>query len=298
MRRWIKRIAWMLIAIVALVIGTAATGVLMAQRKLDRRVAVQVAPIALPVDAASLEHGRYLYLSRGCAECHGAGGGGREFINDGKGMRAAGPNITPGGVTASYAVVDWVRTVRQGVKPDGRPVFIMPSEDFNRLTDADLGALVAYVRSLPPLPAHAAVFEIPVPVRALYGFGVITDAAEKIDHDLPPAQPVPKAVTPAYGASVANMCMGCHGAGLSGGRIPGTPPDWPAAANLTPGAGSVMGRYASAEAFVAMLRSGKRPDGSSIQVMPFESLAVLDDTDARAVYAYLQTVPARPAGQR
>ncbi|WHZ10655.1 MAG: Putative diheme cytochrome c-553 [Burkholderiaceae bacterium] len=298
MRRWIKRIAWLLIAIALLVIGTAATGLLMAQRKLDRRVDVQVAPIVLPTDAASLEHGRYLFLSRGCAECHGANGGGREFINDGKGMRAAGPNITPGGVTAKYAVVDWVRTVRQGVKPDGRPVFIMPSEDFNRLTDADLGALVAYLKSLPPLPARAAVFEIPVPVRALYGFGVITDAAAKIDHGLPPAQPVPKAVTPAYGAYVANMCMGCHGAGLSGGRIPGGPPDWPPAANLTPGAGSVMGRYASAEAFVAMLRSGKRPDGTSIPVMPFGSLAVLDDTDARAVYAYLQTVPARPAGQR
>jgi cytochrome c553 len=94
------------------------------------------------------------------------------------------------------------------------------------------------------------------------------------------------------------MCLGCHGPGLSGGKIPGGPPQWPAAANLTPGEGSVMGRYPDAASFLAMLRSGKRPDGSAIQVMPFESLAKMSDVDAQALYAYLKTVPARAAGQR
>jgi hypothetical protein len=47
-----------------------------------------------------------------------------------------------------------------------------------------------------------------------------------------------------------------------------------------------------------MLRSGKRPDGTPITVMPFESLRALNDVDAQALYAYLQTVPARPFGQR
>ena len=47
-----------------------------------------------------------------------------------------------------------------------------------------------------------------------------------------------------------------------------------------------------------MLRSGRRPDGSTIAVMPFASLRELNDTDAHAVYAYLKTVPARSAGQR
>ncbi len=70
-------------------------------------------------------------------------------MNDGKGMRLAGPNITPGegNVVARYTPEDRVRTLRHGVKPDARPVFVMPSEDYNRLTDEDLGALVAYVKS-------------------------------------------------------------------------------------------------------------------------------------------------------
>jgi cytochrome c553 len=98
---------------------------------------------------------------------------------------------------------------------------------------------------------------------------------------------------------VANSCIGCHGAHLSGGKIPGGPPTWPAASNLTPGKGSAMLRYPTPELFMAMLRSGHRPDGTAISpVMPFASLARLNDTDARALHAFLKTVPPRDAGQR
>jgi mono/diheme cytochrome c family protein len=125
----------------------------------------------------------------------------------------------------------------------------------------------------------------------------IKDAAEKIDHTLPPAQPVEAGVNVKHGAYVANMCIGCHGAHLSGGKIPGGPPDWPAAANLTPGEGGVINaRYKDPTAFIAMLRSGKRPDGTSIAVMPFESLGKLNDVDAQALHAYLLTVEPRRAG--
>jgi hypothetical protein len=103
-------------------------------------------------------------------------------------------------------------------------------------------------------------------------------------------------VTVEHGAYVANMCLGCHGDKLSGGKIPGGPPDWPAAANITPGEGSVMPRYPDVAAFQAMLRSGKRPDGTPIQVMPFGSLSKLSDVDAQALYAFLKTVPAQKAG--
>lgn len=298
MRRWIKWGAWVLAVVVLLVVATAVLGTQLAERKRVRQISVSVQPVALPTDAASLQQGRYLFMTRGCAECHGANGGGRDFINDGKGMHMAGPNITPGGVVAHYRPEDWVRTIRHGIKPDGRAVFIMPAEDYNRFTDADLGALIAYLKSQTPLSGGAAVVELPLPVKVLYGFGAIQDAAEKIDHALPPAQPVAVGVTVAHGAYVANMCIGCHGSGLSGGKIPGGPPDWPAAANLTPGDGSVLGRYPDAAHFIAMLRSGKRPDGSAIAVMPFNSLGRLSDTDAQAVYAYLKTVPARPHGQR
>ncbi len=298
MKTWVKWTSGTIVVLGLAAMGAALVGQQMAERKRMRQISVPVTAVAYTRDASALVRGKYLFESRGCTECHGAHGAGRSFVNDGKGTHIAGPNITPAGVVAKYQPVDWVRTIRHGVKPDGRPVMVMPSEDYNRFTDDDLAAVVAYVRSLPPVKGGGkAVVELPLPAWVMYGFDVIPDAAQRINHALPPAQPVPAGVTAAHGAYVANMCIGCHGENLSGGKIPGGPPDWPASANLTPGEGSAMVRYKDAAQFLAMMRSGKRADGSAIRVMPFDSISKINDTDLQALHAYLQTVPPRPAGQ-
>jgi mono/diheme cytochrome c family protein len=297
MKSWVKWSSGAVLVLGLAAMAAAVVGQQLAERKRHRVISVPVTAVAYAGDAQALARGKYLYESRGCMECHGADGAGRTFMNDGKGTHIAGPNITPAGVVAGYQPVDWVRTIRHGVKPDGRPVIVMPSEDYNRFTDVDLAALVAYVRSLAPVKGGGkAVVELPLPAWVMYGFDVIPDAAQRINHTLPPAQPVAAGVSVAHGAYVANMCIGCHGAGLSGGKIPGGPPDWPAAANLTPGEGSALVRYKDADQFVAMMRSGRRPDGTVIQVMPFESIAKMDDVDLPALYAFLKTVPPKPAG--
>ena len=297
MKAWIKWTSGAVVALALAAMGAAVVGQQLAERKRQRVISVPVTAVPYADGAEALARGKYLYESRGCADCHGLNGAGRTFLNDGKGTHIAGPNITPAGVVARYQPVDWVRAIRHGVKPDGRPALVMPSEDYNRFTDADLAALVAHVRSLAPVQGGGkAVVELPLPAWVMYGFDVIPDAAQRINHSLAPAQPVAPGATLAQGAYVANMCLGCHGEGLSGGRIPGGPPDWPAAANLTPGEGSAMTRYKDEAAFSAMMRSGKRPDGSPIQVMPFESLSKLDAVDLPALYAYLKTLPPRAAG--
>jgi hypothetical protein len=134
---------------------------------------------------------------------------------------------------------------------------------------------------------------LPLPARVLYGFGAIDDAADRIDHTLPPATEVAEGVNVEHGKYVANMCLGCHGAQLAGGRIPGSPPDWPAAANLTPAPGAAMERYGQVDAFLRMMRTGARPDGSRIQVMPFNSLREMSETDLRALHLYLRSLPPR-----
>jgi mono/diheme cytochrome c family protein len=298
MKKWIKWTGATLAALVVLAAGVVALGYQMGERKMARKIDVVVTAVPYTTDAQAVERGKYLFESRGCVDCHGANGGGRDFVNDGKGLRIAGSDITSAGATARYKPEDWVRTIRHGVKPNGQPALIMPSEDYNRFTDQDLASLVAHVRNLPPAKGAAAVIELPVPVRVLYGFGAIPDAAEKINHTLPPAQPIPVAVNAQHGAYVANMCVGCHGEQLSGGKIPGGPPNWPPAANITPGEGSAMERYKDAGAFIAMLRTGKRPDGTPIKVMPFESLAKVNDVDVQALYEFLKTVPPKPFGHR
>jgi mono/diheme cytochrome c family protein len=302
MKRWIRNSLLAASGLLALATAAVALGHHQAGARLARTVDLPRHALALRDDAPTLERGRYLYLSRGCADCHGAKAGGRVFLDDAKsGLRLAGPNISPGpdSAAAGYQGADWERALRHGVKPDGRPLMVMPSQDFARWTDADVVAVASYLRSLPAQPGGPAVIDLPLPVRVMYGLGVIPDAASRIDHTLPPAQPVPEGVTVEHGRYVAQSCIGCHGDGLSGGRITGGPPDWPAAANLTPGEGSVMPIYRDAAAFRAMMRTGKRPDGSAVSpVMPFEALAQMSDTDLDATYLYLKGVPPRKSGGR
>jgi len=297
-KRALKWIGWVIGVLVVLGIALVLAANLAFDRKRDRVIALDVGGVTVVADEAALARGKYLFASRGCGDCHGANGAGHVFIDDpAGGLRVRSPNITPGGVAGGYSEADWVRVIRHGVRKDGHAVLIMPSEDYNRLTDADVAALIAYLRSLPSMPGGAAEFNVPLPLKALYGFGVIKDAAEKIDHGLPPAQAVAEAVSPEHGKYVANMCLGCHGEHLSGGKIAGGPPDWPPAANLTPGEGSIMPVYDTPEKFKAMFRSGKRPNGTSVAVMPFGSLRALNDTDVEALYLYLKTLPPRPFGQ-
>jgi mono/diheme cytochrome c family protein len=302
LRRWLRFTLIGLAGLLAAGATAVAFGHWNAGVKQARTVDVPRRAVPLSHDPATLERGRYLYLSRGCADCHGAKAGGRVFVNDEKsGLKLAGPNISPGpdSPTARYSAEDWERALRHGVKPDGRPLMVMPSQDFERWTDADVGAVASFLRSLPPQAGGAAIVELPVPARVLYGLGVLDDAAARIDHAQAPAQPVPEGVTLEHGRYVAQSCIGCHGAGLSGGKITGGPPDWPAAANLTPGEGSAMPAYADATAFRRMMRSGKRPDGSVVSpVMPFEALAQMSDTDLDATYLYLKSLAPRKAGGR
>jgi mono/diheme cytochrome c family protein len=287
-------------ALALLAIALVLAGKTMGERKMARIITIPVAPLVLTAASPSLEQGRYLYATRGCADCHGASGAGKEVINSG-GMLVISPNITLGSnsATAGYQVSDWVRTLRHGVKPSGRPVMIMPSEDYNRLTDDDLAAIVAWVRQLAPVAGRRALVRLPLSVKLQYGVGQVRDAAEMIDHALAPQLPVTAGISLAHGAYVAHSCVGCHGATLSGGKIPGSPPDWPAPANLTPGPGSAMQRYPTPESLIAMMRSGTRPDGSAIsKVMPFGSLGQMSEVDVRALHRYLQSLPPRAAGGR
>ena len=298
MGKWLKRAGVLAVVLVLLAAAAAFTGLRMADSRMQRKVDIPVRPVAWASDAAALERGRYLFSSRGCVDCHGANGAGRTFAEDPGGLHIKGPNISPGpgSVVAGYQPDDWVRAIRHGVAPGGRPLMVMPSEDYNRFTDADLAALVAYVRSLPPAAGGPAIVQLPLPARVLYGFGAIEDAAAKIDHTLPPAQPVAEGVNAQHGAYVANMCLGCHGPQLAGGRIPGGPPDWPPAPNLTPGEGTVMVRYADADSLLRLFRTGKRHDGSDVKVMPFGSLKEMNETDVRALHLYLRGLQPKPQG--
>lgn len=284
----------------ALVLAVATTWVHFASRsRLERRFTVTPKPVALPTDATALARGRHLAQTRGCNECHGQDYGGNKVIEDGAMGRVHGPNLTrgKGGRVAAWTDADWVRAIRHGVAPDGAALFLMPAEEYQHLAAADLGALIAFLKSVPPVDRERVPVELGPVARVLVATDKIKLPAAVIDHANVNPQAVAAGITPEYGRYVAATCIGCHGPNLSGGKIEVGPPDWPEAANLTPHAGGQLAKWSEAE-FLTAIRTGKRPDGSAINpVMPI-AFGRMDDVELKAIYVYLKTLPAVPKGVR
>lgn len=267
-------------------------------RHADRRYAIAGATLPDSAETEAVEHGRHLALTRGCVDCHGADLAGKVFLDAPPGRFDA-SNLTGGGRGARYDLALFERAVRHGVGPEGQPLRFMPSSDYAGLSDADVVALYAFVHGLPPVTRELPPTQVRPLGAVLFLFGQFPlFAAEQIDHARrAPAAAPPAAVDAVYGRYVAQTCTGCHGAGLSGGHVPGTPPDFKDAANLTPHETGLKG-WTEAD-FLRALDEGKRPDGGAIdKFMPWETFGKLDAVEKKALWAYLQTVPAKPRGDR
>jgi mono/diheme cytochrome c family protein len=251
---------------------------------------------AAPGGAAAVARGQRLALTSGCTDCHGTDFGGHVILDEPLIGRVAGPNLTSARLTSTFTDADWERAVRHGVRRDGRPLLFMPAHEYAHVADDEIAAIVAYVRSVPAVRR-----EVPSTVagplgRLLYLMGQVAFVpAERVAHARAHASSVPPAPTAAYGAYLAAGCTGCHGATYAGGSIPGAPPDWPPAANLTPAG---LGMWTE-EDFRRALREGRRPDGSTIRPpMPIAATRHLNDVEVSALWAYLRTLTPRQTGDR
>ena len=293
----VRRLGIILVVLVLLIVLTGAAIYVVSGRSLGKTWAVTPAPLTIPGDSATLARGRHLVTVRLlCADCHTADLGGQVVIDGMPFGRFVSSNLTPGGVGASYTDSDWVRAIRHGIRPDGKSLLFMPSDVFANLGAEDLAAVVAYIKSVPPVTRALPVTELGPVGRML----VATNKAplvmaELIDHDAPvPTMPA-EGESEEYGRYLVATggCMACHGKNLSGGKIAGGPED-PPATNLTP---TGIGEWSEADFFRAF-REGKRPDGTDIKpFMPWQTLRQMSDSELRAIYRYLKTVPARPYGE-
>jgi mono/diheme cytochrome c family protein len=249
--------------------------------------------------ARAIERGKHLLESRYvCTECHGANLGGGTMIDDPAIGTVLGPNITTGrgSVALAYGPSDWDRAVRHGVAPSGRPT-LMPAQDFQRMSDQELSDLLAYIGTMPPVDSEVAPLRIGPLGRVLLALGQIRFAADEIpSHDAPHAVVPPATDASAdFGGHLAGVCVGCHGADLSGGPIMGGDPSWPTAANLTPHADGLAAW--SYEDFLRAMREAKKPDGTDLlpPMGPVTNFTRnMSDTELQALWMYLQSLPATP----
>jgi cytochrome c553 len=210
--------------------------------------------------------------------------------------RVVAPNLTRAGVGASFQDADFVRAIRHGVDPSGRQLWVMPADDYNHLSDDDLAALIAYLKSLPASPATLPDSQIrPLGVVLFAASELDLVPAEKIDRSAPRPPAVSVDLSPAYGQYLSTIagCARCHGPGLSGGVVPGAAPGARPAANLTQ---TGLGNWTEAD-FLRAMRTGRRPDGSAIDTsMPWPYFAQMSDLELRSIWQFLGVVPPRPTG--
>ena len=290
MKRVFKFLGYLLGAVLLLAVIAVAAVYVLSARKLGRSYEVAVKPVAMPTDADAVLRGRHIAETRGCVDCHGQDFGGAKVIDDPAVGLMWGSNLTAGrgSRTAGFTDADWVRAIRHGVSKERRGLVLMPSLEYAHFSDADLGALIAYLKTVPKVDRDSVPVKVGPVARALMLAGEIKIAAEHIDHAglLPPV--VTPGITVDYGRYLAVGCTGCHGEQFAGGRIAGAPPDWPLSRNITP-AGD-LARWTEAD-FLKVLETGVRPDGKQLSpVMPL-AFGKMNDVEKKALWTYLKTLP-------
>jgi mono/diheme cytochrome c family protein len=284
----------LLLAVAAVYVGSGA--------RINQTYQIPDEPIVIPTDAASIQRGQRLATTIAqCVDCHGDNLAGKEFLNAPGIGRFYSANLTSGvgGAGRTYTDADWVRALRHGVGQDGKSLLIMPSKNFNALSPEDLGALIAYVKSVPPVDNVLPPSDIQVLGRALYLAGQIEAFhAESIDHGAPTAPAPPAGPTAEYGRYLVRVggCVDCHGPNLSGGPITGAPPEIPPASNITPG--GEISAWTDAQ-FIETMRTGVNPAGKQLHpFMPYKYIGRLSDDELRAMFLYLESLEPLPYATR
>jgi cytochrome c553 len=251
--------------------------------------------LTIPTDAASVARGQHIIEAiTPCTECHGEGLSGDVMVDESGIATIYASNLTSGlgGVGSRYEDEDWVRAIRHGVDETGEGMWLMPSEYWNFIGDDDLVAMVAYIKSLPPV-------DNTVPDRSLGPVGKIL-VAVGLFGELIPAQTIEhnasRAATPASGPTVEYGrylvaiagCSVCHGDDYGGD----TTPDGIAAPNIS--SSGTAGTWTTAQ-FMQTLRTGETPGGASLngEEMPWGIYGNMTDEELTAVFLYLNTQSAQ-----
>jgi mono/diheme cytochrome c family protein len=242
----------------------------------------------MPVDnTAVIARGEYVATIAGCMTCHSpdrsrplAGGPIDKWLA---------PNITPDKETG---IGNWkdeqvIAAIRQGVRYDGvRLLPIMPYASYHRMTDDDAKAVVAYLRAQPPIHHRVG--------RSKAG------GMRPIEMEAPVGNVDPRDSAKGHGRYLAALmhCSGCHTQGrdeyaggmafkLDDGKTILSP-------NITSDPDTGIGRWSSDD-IVRAVKTMTLPDGNRIRgpmAKYAEAWSKLSEEDARALAAYIKSVPA------
>lgn len=280
-RTWVKLVGGIPAALLTLALGAGTTMALVGYSKLN---ATHNNPVRNYTIAATQEQiSRGEKFARVCAGCHSPNGqlplSGQNFMEGAPFGTFYAPNLTQ----AHFK--DWsdgeiIRAIREGVSKNGRSLLIMPSNVFHSMSDEDVQAIVAYLRSQPADKPNTPANNLNVVGAIMFG------ALNNVQTAQPPIENTVSAPaagsTAAYGEYLTTVggCKECHGQNLSGGKSPDSGAATP---NLTQ-----VGKTWSEEDFIKTFRTGVTPDGHTLgEGMPWKDFEKFSDDDLRAIHRYL-----------
>ena len=256
------------------------------------------------------KRGEYLAAAAGCIGCHTETREGAVPYAGGRALKTPfgtfyGPNITPdpqAGI-GRWTPADFMRAMREGRRPDGAHYFpALPYPSFTRISDADLGDLWAYLRTLKP----AAQPSRPHELGFFYRWRFLVAVWKWLFFTPGPLRPDPgksAAVNRgAYLVQALGHCGECHtprnflGApkkdrSLAGAKLG----ENTSAPNLTP---TRLKRYDDGE-LKDILKSGLFPDGDvlgdTMSEVVRNTTSKLTPPDLDALVAYLRNLAPLPA---
>lgn len=278
MKRFLRVLRIGLIGLAALVLAGYAVAFGLSQRMLHRTYEAPLAAFSVPNDPALLAEGERLARVHSCIFCHGDTLQGTVHIDEPFLVRIVAPGLTR--VAREYSDAELERVIRRGVRRDGRSVWAMPSPMYYHLVDEDLGALLAYLRSVEPRKELGAEFRPRLLARLLIAAGKFRPLVAQIDTTI--ARPALDRRDPlAFGRYLAlSSCSSCHGADLRGGNR-GFAPDL-----------RIGGAFTS-EAFVRLMREGVGLDGRELRLMggvARNGFSHFTDAEITALHTYLRSL--------
>jgi mono/diheme cytochrome c family protein len=283
----LRRLGRIVGALLLLVLIAVSVVYVLSNRIINRRFAFTPYRVAVPTDSASIAHGYRLARMR-CFGCHGDSLQGRAlFFDEPMIARISAPNVPRRLTHVSDA--EFAGFLRSGIRKDGTSPFVMPPPGFYHLSDADLGALIAYLRTVPVMGPETP----PNSYRLLGRLGVVLGQFEpsvaSFDTTQERVGQDPAWATTRRGEYLARViCTECHGVRLTGD------PNAAGGASPTP---SLAGALAySLEEFTVLLRTGKpREAGKELGLMAATargSLTYLTNEEIAAIHEYLSALPA------
>ena len=216
--------------------------ILLCASSCQQQVAAPAKPMEVTFDGAGITdasllraHGERLTHVLGCTGCHGDHLEGAQFEPE---KKQYGPlyasNLTTEVPEYTDAQLDGI--IRNGVHPERKSVWAMPSQVFHNLSDSDFNALLAYLRALKPIGRKLPPPQFNALDKQEIAAGKFKPATQMVQ-DYKRAQPVDLGAQYALGRYVTSVtCEECHGPDLGGHPgLQGKPPDLIVAGGYTRG---------------------------------------------------------------